>query len=226
MDNILEEQKIKYFRQRILSWYKHEKRDFPWRSKDCNTYQIIIGEILLQRTRAEVVAKFFPKFINKYSSWESLGASDERDLEEFLRPIGLWHRRAIALNSLAKAVLQRGGELPDTRVGLESLPAVGQYITNAILTICHGKKEPLLDVNMARLLERFFKPRTLADIRYDPYLQDLSRKVMSCKRAKELNWAILDFAALVCKARKPVHGACSVRNKCSHYQKASNGGSN
>lgn len=54
------------------------------------------------------------------------------------------------------------------------MPMMGQYITNAfelyILNILK-KKSPLLDVNMARLLERFFGERKLADIRHDPYFR-------------------------------------------------------
>ena len=44
-------------------------------------------------------------------------------------------------------------------------------VANAILLVCHEQPEPLLDSNMARVIERVFGPRKLADIRYDPYLQ-------------------------------------------------------
>jgi A/G-specific adenine glycosylase len=183
----------------------------------CNSYQLVVAELLLQRTRAEVVAGFFPAFVKNYPSWEALASEGVGELEEFLKPLGLWKRRAVALISLAKAVVAHGSELPASREELETLPAVGQYIANAVLTMCHGKKEPLLDVNMARLLERFFGPRKMADIRYDPYLQRLSRQVLSRGRAKELNWAMLDFAALICRTRSPLHNDCPLASECSFY---------
>jgi A/G-specific adenine glycosylase len=212
--------KVRFFRRVILSWYSKNGRHFPWRTGECDAYQIVIGEILLQRTRADTVAKFFPVFLGKYPSWQSLAWTAEDELKEFLRPLGLWQRRAIALKSLAKAILKRGGNLPATRDKLESLPSVGQYIANAVLTMCHNKREPLLDVNMARLLERFFGPRKLADIRYDPYLQELSRVVLSQGRAKDLNWAVLDFAALVCTARNPAHNSCPLASRCCFLSQA------
>jgi hypothetical protein len=58
----------------------------------------------------------------------------------------------------------------------------GQYIANAVLLLCHGEPQPLLDVNMARVLERVFGPKKLADIRYDPYLQQLAMRIVQCKK--------------------------------------------
>ncbi len=46
--------------------------------------------------------------------------------------------------------------------------------------LCNRKPRPLLDVNMSRVLERYFGPRSLADIRYDPYLQNLAQRLVAC----------------------------------------------
>jgi A/G-specific adenine glycosylase len=109
-----------------------------------------------------------------------------------------------------------GGRLPSEREELERLPGVGQYVAGAVLAICHGKREPLLDVNMARLLERYFGRRKMADIRYDPYLQALSRLVLPNRGVKEFNWAMLDFASMICTARNPDHQYCPLRIHCKH----------
>jgi A/G-specific adenine glycosylase len=90
----------------------------------------------------------------------------------------------------------------------------GQYITNAIMLLVYGERTPLLDVNMSRVLERFFGPRQTSDIRYDPYLQALAYRVVDLDEARKINWAILDFGALVCKARQPGCGSCLLAVKC------------
>ncbi|WP_158407952.1 HhH-GPD family protein [Dehalococcoides mccartyi] len=211
--------KVQFFRKTILSWFDKEGRPFPWRTGECDSYRIVVGEILLQRTRAEVVSKYYPSFISRFPSWYRLASTPISELEEFLKPLGLWKRRAKAFNSLSNVVVMRGGKFPATRHELESLPSIGQYIANAVLTICYGKKEPLLDVNMSRVLERFFGPRKLVDIRYDPYLQNLSREILTSRQAREINWAILDFAALVCTARNPSHASCPLATKCDFYSR-------
>ena len=94
--------------------------------------------------------------------------------------------------------------------------------SNAIELFCHGKPQPLLDTNMARVLERFFGPRKLVDIRYDPYLQQLSRRVLPQKECKEFNWAILDFASLVCRPRNPLCEGCCLNVKCLYYRTKAN----
>ena len=94
----------------------------------------------------------------------------------------------------------------------------GSTIANAIELIIHNQPSPLVDVNMARLLERYFGERKMADIRYDPYLQKLSYKVVKHERAKKINWAILNFAALVCKP-KPKCDYCQFLKNRSYANK-------
>jgi A/G-specific adenine glycosylase len=72
---------------------------------------------------------------------------------------------------------------------------------------------------VARVLERFYGPRLLSDIRFDPYLQEVAHRVVACPAAKETNWAILDLAALVCKTR-PNCGVCPLRNRCRYVTKS------
>ena len=74
---------------------------------------------------------------------------------------------------------------------------------------------------MARVLERFFGPRQMADIRYDPFLQHLSRAVLSDGDPRIMNWAILDLAALVCKPRNPDCPRCPLKARCRYACSAS-----
>lgn len=70
---------------------------------------------------------------------------------------------------------------------------------------------------MARVLERFFGPRQLVDIRYDPYLQTLARQTVDPEIPQQYNWAVLDLAALVCTPRKPKCEVCPLSQRCSYY---------
>ncbi len=211
--------KIKWFKNQLSSWFALYRRKFPWRNRSNSKYQIIISEILLQRTKAETVAKFYSHFVKKYPSWKVLAKAKRRELETFLKPVGLWRQRATAIKNLSVEMAKRNGRFPKIREEIEKIPAIGQYIANAVLMFCHGQRQPLLDVNMARVLERFFGPRKLADIRYDPYLQQLARGVLPKKKFREFNWAILDFAALICRSRNPLCPECPLRNRCKYAKK-------
>jgi A/G-specific adenine glycosylase len=206
-----------WFRKKLEKWFKLNRRRFPWRNKSASKYQLIITEVLLQRTQAETVSRFYPQFIKKFPSWKVLAKAKKKDLQNFLKPIGLWRQRANAIKNLSTEMAKRNGRFPKTREEIEKIPAVGQYIANAVLMFCHEQPQPLLDVNMARVLERFFGPRKLADIRYDPYLQKLVRDVLPKRRFREFNWAILDFASLVCKPQKPLCCECCLNQRCRYF---------
>jgi len=206
--------KIKYFQSHILEWYSANGRVFPWRKKGLTHYQYIVAETLLQRTKAETVAKFYPQFIKDFPNWKVLANANLEKLETYLKPVGLYKQRSKRLISLAQEMVKRKGRLPKERSELESIPFMGQYIANAVELVIFNQPSPLVDVNMARVLERFFGARKMVDIRYDPYLQNLALEVITIQNSKEINWAMLDFAAIICKARNPLCYKCPLRKYC------------
>jgi len=206
------------FRRRLLKWYANNGKKFPWRQRSASKYRLVISELLLQRTRAEMVANMLNVFLSEYPSWKRLAEATESDIGQIIQPIGLWKRRSQTLRQLAIEMANRNGRFPRTRAEIEALPGVGQYVANAILLLCHGQPQPLLDTNMARVLERVFGPRKLADIRYDPYLQELALEIVQCKEAKKLNWAILDLAASKCLSKNPHCDSCPLNRICSSVQ--------
>jgi A/G-specific adenine glycosylase len=211
--------KIHFFRRRLLSWWARSRRHFPWRVKGATLYCRIVSEVLLQRTRAETVAAFWPTFIERFPTWKATSLARRIEIERILAPIGLARQRSPRLLALAQAVHSRGGKFPKGRQEIEALPGVGQYIANAILSFCHKQPAPLMDVNMARVLERFFGERKLADIRYDPYLQSLATRIVSGRDFDSINWAILDLGALVCRARNPTCDRCPLNIRCIYYSR-------
>lgn len=205
--------------RRAEDWFEVNGRDFPWRSPRASTYERICVEVLLQRTRAETVSAYYRDFFSAFPDWQSLDRASLEELESALKPIGLWQRRARALSGLANSVVRMGGVFPQNREALENIPAVGQYVANAILLFQHGAPEPLLDSNMARVIERYLRPRKLADIRHDPWLQAACKHLVSAGNPVEVNWAILDIGGTICTPRSPSCASCPLRRGCTHARK-------
>ena len=80
---------IQHFRAKLLEWYRQHGRHFPWRKRYVSNYNKIIAEVLLQRTRAETVAGFFPIFVSRYPSWPQLAAANEDEPIALIRPVGV-----------------------------------------------------------------------------------------------------------------------------------------
>lgn len=104
------------------------------------------------------------------------------------------------------------------------MPGISQYMASAVLLLCHGMPEPLLDVNMARVLERVFGERKLADIRYDSFLQELARSAVAGDDPVPVNWAILDLAATICLQAVPHCYECPLAEMCRFNERLQGAG--
>ena len=194
------------FQAIILRWGANHCRAFPWRRPGRTSYELVVAELLLQQTRAEQAANIFPAIIGRCPDWAALAKTPVADLQELLRPLGLQRRRATALHALAQTVVRQG--LPRRASHLETLPGIGQYMARAIAAQVSDEVVAPIDTNVARVLERVFGPRKLADIRYDPGLQELALNLVPRSNPGVYLVALLDFAAAICRPRAPRCYAC------------------
>lgn len=207
--------KMNYFRVNLLKWWKDNKRHFDWRNPNIDPYQVIVSEILLQRTQAGRVQRCLKDFFSIFPNWHAIRNVRKEHIQNIINPLGLQKQKSNILILLAQKFDSEGVSIPSSRSELESLPGVGPYIASCIMLICYNKKEPLLDTNMARVLSRFFGIKRKSDIRIDKSLQAFAKDFISSNRYKELNWAILDFGALICKSKNPKCLECDINEKCS-----------
>ena len=217
------ERELAQFRINLLAWFASHGRNFYWREATASNYVKIVSEVLLQRTQAGVVSKFLPDFLENYSGWKEISESDEENIGDILRPLGLWRRRAASLYALAKEVIRRQEKWPSKREELETIPGVGQYVASAILLFEYGKREPLMDASMARLLRRYFyiKPEKV-DIRYDKQLHHVAYEVLTEGDPIALNWAMLDFASLQCRINYAGCNSCALKTRCRYHLQSPN----
>jgi len=208
---------ITYFRKALLEWFSLNSRDFPWRNESITNYELILSEILLQRTKAETVSKYYQTFFLKYPDWNELSKATIPELEEILKPLGLYKHRAKRIYRIIKEYIGRKGILPQNKHELHESSLATLYISNAYELFILNHRAALLDVNMSRLLSRVFYPKELKDVRNDKLIQDLAHNVINVKKCKELNWAILDYSALICKGQKPKCTGCKLSSRCCYF---------
>ena len=209
--------RVDWLREGLLGWFERFGRCFPWREPGRSAYEVTVAEILLQRTTAAQVAQVYPDFLRRYPAWDSLARATPAELEGVLRPLGLWRQKARALQRLARSLEERHGLMPETRRELERLPGIGPYTASAVLAVVYGQAEPLLDANLARLLGRCFGlSQTLSRSSRRRLLQALALHLVRDERSLQVNWAALDFGALVCRPRRPLCPCCPLRSACAY----------
>ncbi len=202
------------FCTRLLEWFSIHKRSFPWREGNIAPFASLVTELLLQRTKAESVSRFYPIILDRYDAPEKILQRNEGDMIADLSILGLQTRRAHSLMMLARDIKDmHGGIIPNDVDTLLSLHGIGKYIANAVLCFAFGRPAPIVDGNVTRVLCRYFGLENKGDNRRNKHLWEKSSEIIACQptRAKEINWAILDFAALACVPRAPPCGECVLR---------------
>lgn len=212
------EQRFGHFADRLLIWFRFNARKFPWRETR-DPYRILVAEMMLQKTTSQQAGKIFHDFLNCFPSVGDLSEAPLNRIKETVRPLGLEHMRAVRLKGLAEEIVAKhGGRIPHDKKTLLSLPGVGEYIANAVLCLAYGEDVPLLDTNQLRVFDRVFGMRSLKKrARTDRTLWRLAEGVIPKGRGREFGLAVLDFASLVCRTKKPKCAVCPMNAFCLYF---------
>jgi A/G-specific adenine glycosylase len=210
--------KVRRLRDVLLRWSGENGRHFFWRDPTVTPFEVLVTEILLAKTRAELVAPIARELLDTFRSAADLAAADTKAIERRLYPLGLHRKRAKHLIACAKTLLTEfDGEVPGTVEQLMQLPFVGRYAANAVACVAFGQAVPVIDANVSRIYRRVFSlpepPERLA-LAHD--LWRFGQRVLPRDRAKEFNWAILDLGGTVCTAKTPACDTCPLRRQCAH----------
>lgn len=208
--------KVYFFRDSLMEWARGNLRGFPWR-ETTDPYKVCVAEIMLHQTFARKVAPVYEAFVRRYPNVLALSRARLPALAKMLRPLGL-NYRARVLRELAETVVKNyGGVFPKDKKGLLSLPGVGEYTSSAILCFAYGEQVPIIDANVVRVYTRFLGlglrlPRSSPS----KEILEAAAKALPRGKAREFNYALLDFASAVCRHYKPKHNDCPVAAKCMY----------
>ena len=202
------------FRTNLLSWYRRNGRDLPWRNTT-DPYHVLVSEMMLQQTQVDRVLPKYHEWLGKYPSLAALASADEADVSATWRPLG-YNIRPKRLHSIAReSVATYGGMLPSDEQTLLSFKGIGAYTAGAIRSFAFGQRAPILDTNVARVLFRVFiakgDPKSHAMKRQ---LWRHSEAVLPVRHVYDFNQALMDLGATVCVARRQKCSVCPMRRFC------------
>jgi A/G-specific adenine glycosylase len=117
---------------------------------------------MLQQTQVERVLEFYRRFLARFPTVAALAAASVDDVLTAWQGLG-YYRRARNLHLAVQQIMERHqGVFPDTFEEVAALPGVGRYTAGAVLCFAFGKRAPILDTNVQRVLERIFVRRAAA----------------------------------------------------------------
>jgi A/G-specific adenine glycosylase len=193
------------FTRKLLAWYRRNGRDLPWRATR-NPYAILVSEFMLQQTQVSRVLEYYPRFLARFPTLESLARARPQAVMEAWDGLG-YYARARNLRALARELSATGYRVPDDPEELQTLPGVGRYTAGAVASFAYEKPVAAVDTNVKRVLSRAFGKKDVWKL-----AETLVPK--NGKRAWEFNQGLMELGALVCKARSPNCPGCPVRTDC------------
>ena len=197
------------------AFFSTDGRTFPWRDER-EPYRLAIAEILLQKTRAQSVVSTYESLLSAYPTPEALAMCDVNDIEIRLRPLGLSGKRADQLKGMATAVVMHGVHIFGSwRAVLVDVPGIGAYAARAIASFGRAERVGIVDANVARILRRIFKIRTV-DPRAVIFQKYADQIALYSDDVRATNFGLLDIGSLVCLP-KPLCGRCPYNEFCPRY---------
>jgi A/G-specific adenine glycosylase len=203
---------------RVVSWFRDNQRDLPWRAPEAGPWGVLVSEVMLQQTP---VARVLPVYEYWMARWPSPTHLAEESLAEVLRAwdrMG-YPRRAKRLQEAAQVIsAEHGGRVPRELDALLALPGVGDYTARAVRCFAFGIAEAVVDTNVRRVIARVDAgqgeagpPRTVADrAAVSAVLETLDDAASQCAGAAGL----MELGAVICKARAPECSACPIADLC------------
>ncbi len=182
----------------------------PWRL-------LVMGRLSAQCTDARVNIVCRELFL-KYPDCNAMADAEISELEEAVKPCGLYKTKAASLKAASAMVRDEfGGRIPDTMEELLRLPGVGRKIANLLLGDIYKKGGIVADTHCIRICGRLgFYPEE----KKDPILTErVMEKLIPLSEQSDFCHRIVHFGRETCTARAPKCGDCPLRTACKHAEK-------
>lgn len=209
-------------RTKTLNWYAKNKRPLPWRTQN-TPYRVWISEIMLQQTQVQTVIDYFNRFISQFPTIKALAKASESQVLSLWEGLG-YYRRARNLHAAARLICEKhGGIFPSTFEEVLNLPGIGRYTAGAILSISQDQRLPILEGNTYRLHARLLgltqnpRDRDAENLLWD-FATDLLPGATSKLKSGDLNQALMEMGATVCKVTNPDCGTCPLKSLCVAHE--------
>ncbi|EHK86726.1 A/G-specific adenine glycosylase [Saccharomonospora azurea] len=203
----------------LLDWFDTSARDLPWRHADCTPWGVLVSEIMLQQTPVARVLPVWQQWLERWPTPSALAAATQGEVVRAWGKLG-YPRRALRLHAAASAIAEdHGDEVPADVDTLLGLPGIGAYTARAVAAFAFGRRAPVVDTNVRRVVARAVHgageagpPSTKRD------LDDVEKLLPDGpdeSRAARFSAALMELGALVCTARNPRCGACPIVAACA-----------
>jgi len=181
-----------------------------------NAYTLVVAVALSAQATDAGVNKATKRLFEIADTPEKMLALGEEGVTEHIRTIGLYRNKAKNVIRLSRILVEDyGGEVPNSRAALMSLPGVGRKTANVVLNMWWRQPAQAVDTHIFRVGNR----TGIAPGRdVDAVERAIEDHVPADYQLHAHHWMIL-HGRYICVARKPKCGICPIRDLCLYEDK-------
>ncbi len=180
-------------------------------------YELLLAIVLSAQTTDKRVNLVTPVLFQKYPTLNDLKEARLKDLEDILRPIGSFRKKASYMKDISTILVEQyDGKVPVDREELIKLPGVGRKTINVFLSEFYGEAAIGVDTHVERVSKRLRIASSKDDV------LKVEKKLMKYFPKEEWGKRHLQmvlFGRYYCKAVKPECEDCKIRDICFEKKK-------
>ena len=180
-------------------------------------YELLMAVVLSAQSTDKRVNTVTPIIFKKYSTLKELKEADLRDLEDIIRPVGSFRKKASYIKDIATILVDEfNGIVPRDRDILMKFPGVGRKTINVFLSEYYNEPAIAVDTHVERISKRLGIASKNDDV------LKVEKKLM--KFFKKEEWGrrhlqLVLFGRYYCKAIKPECRDCKLKDICKEKKK-------
>lgn len=180
------------------------------------TFHFLLATILSAQATDKSVNLATPALFRRFPGPQELAAVEPVDVEPYIQQLGLYHNKAKYLVNCARSIMTDfGGQVPQTRKELMSLPGVGRKVADVVLAECFKIPAFAVDTHVSRVARRLQMVEPHATL-----LQIEKRLMAAIPQDKWLaaHHSMIFWGRYQCTARNPKCANCPLLSICKYGQ--------
>ncbi len=180
-------------------------------------YELLLAVMLSAQTTDKRVNQVTAILFQKYPTLHDLKEANLKDIEQIIKPIGTYTKKAKNVKEIAsRLLLEQNGIVPNHRDYLETLPGVGRKTTNVVLSNLYNEACIAVDTHVTRVSIRLGLARKTDDVRT---IENKLTKKFPKETLGRLHHQLVLFGRYHCKARNPECQNCKLYEICKYKEK-------
>ena len=182
-----------------------------------NDYELLMAIVLSAQSTDKRVNSSTSILFSKYPTLEAIKMASLEDLEDIIRPVGSFRKKALYIKEIATILVdQYNGVVPRDRDSLIQFPGVGRKTINVFLSEYYQEPAIAVDTHVERISKRL----KIAPLKADVW--EVEKKLMKYFPKDEWGKRHLQmvlFGRYYCKAIKPECRDCHLKDICREKKK-------